>query len=109
MNNRTDEQIVKSGPFRVRLYAEKEKKLPTVIAGLFSLREKAPTKNDHNWVANLARNSAHLLKQKAHLASKRIKTFTLAKKFFHFRCCYFRVLLLLSNFKTSLVKYYDLR
>ena len=38
-------KIVKSGPFRVRLSAEKEKKLPTGIDGLFSLREKAPTKN----------------------------------------------------------------
>ena len=37
------ENCKKSGPFRVRLSAEK--KLPTVIVGLFSSREKAPTKN----------------------------------------------------------------
>ena len=36
-------KIVKSGPFRVRLSAEKEIKLPTVIVVLF-LREKAPIK-----------------------------------------------------------------
>ena len=36
-------KIVKSGPFRVRLSTEK--KLPSVLVGLFSLREKAPTKN----------------------------------------------------------------
>ena len=35
----------KSGPLRVRLSTEK--KLPTVRVGLFSLREKAPTKNGH--------------------------------------------------------------
>ena len=34
----------KSGPLRVRLSTEK-KKLLTVRVGLFSLREKAPTKN----------------------------------------------------------------
>ena len=46
--SRTNEQkIVNKWNFRVRLSAEKEKKLPTVIAGLFSLREKAPTKNSH--------------------------------------------------------------
>ena len=38
------EQIVKSGQLRVRLSTEK--KLLTVIDGLFSLREKAPTKKD---------------------------------------------------------------
>ena len=37
-------KIVKSGPFRMRLSAEKEKKLPTVIVGLFSLREKVRLK-----------------------------------------------------------------
>ena len=36
-------ETCKSGPFRVRLSAEK--KLPTVTVGLFSLREMAPTKN----------------------------------------------------------------
>ena len=30
----------------MRLTAEKEKKLPTVIGGLFSLKEKAPTKKE---------------------------------------------------------------
>ena len=34
----------KKRPFRVRLQAEKEKKLPTVKVGLFSVREKTPTK-----------------------------------------------------------------
>ena len=38
----THENCKKSGPFRVRLLA---KKTPTVIVGLFSLREKAPNKN----------------------------------------------------------------
>ena len=40
----------KSGPLRVRLSTEKnkkKKKLLTVRVGLFSLREKAPTKNTH--------------------------------------------------------------
>ena len=40
INEQTD--CKKSGPFRVKLSAEKI--LPTVIVGLFSLREKAPTK-----------------------------------------------------------------
>ena len=45
ISSTSEQKIVKkSGPFRVRLSAEKEKKLPTVIVGLFSLREKAPTK-----------------------------------------------------------------
>ena len=39
-----DGNCKKSGQHRVRLSAEKN--LPTVIVGLFSLTEKAPTKND---------------------------------------------------------------
>ena len=39
-----DGNCKKSGQHRVRLSTEKN--LPTVIVGFFSLREKAPTKND---------------------------------------------------------------
>ena len=45
----------KSGPLRVRLSTEK-KKLLTVRVGLFSLREKAPTKNYTNY-ANYQKKS----------------------------------------------------
>ena len=43
----------KSGPLRVRLSTEKnKKKLLTVRVGLFSLREKAPTKNRYHVVVS---------------------------------------------------------
>ena len=57
-------KIVKSRPFRLRLSAEKEKKLPTVIVGLFSLREKAPTKGTDSLIKTTTELNFHRNVQK---------------------------------------------
>ena len=57
----------KSGPLRVRLSTEKnKKKLLTVRVGLFSLREKAPTKKWPTWPNKSARKTNQLESDDSH-------------------------------------------
>ena len=60
----------KSGPFRVRLATENEKELPTVIVELFSLREKAPTKNTHCYSRHFSLKGKAPTKNKSRICGK---------------------------------------